>query len=53
MSPDIQTPKDLKNLWPVGILPTASQAVEIPEVTNRAWASPAPWADVVIQNRSR
>jgi hypothetical protein len=53
MSPDIRTHEDLKTSWPLGILPTVGQDLEIPEVTNSTWASPAPWAEVVARSRGR
>src|SRR5918996_5858573 len=53
LSPDIRTHEDLKSSWPLGILPPVRQGMEIPEVTNSAWASPAPWAEVVARSRGR
>ena len=37
-----RTHEDLRTSWPLVILPTVRQGMEIPEVTNNAWAQPSP-----------
>ena len=53
MSPDFQMHDDLNTSWPLGILPPVRHAMESQEVTKSAWASPAPWVEVVARSRGR
>jgi hypothetical protein len=41
----------LKTSWPLAVLLPVRQDMENLEVTKSAWASPAPWVEVVARRR--